>query len=139
MIESNLVADPPPGFKVLEPIEGKKNHIPEIQWGEVFKGWKPARQIRYLKALASSMNESAELMQKERNECLKVIEKNEIQIKALHKKNADQMDLITDQMAKFNEGKQGLLMRIQELDRLNGELKKKERGLPHGNEYQQTH
>ena len=51
-----------------EQPNGKSRYrIPQIKFGDEFEQWDDSRKIRYLKELASSMNEAARLMQNERN------------------------------------------------------------------------
>jgi len=101
-----------------EPINGIRiggKRPPQIAFGEEFESWDDARKIRYLKALASSMNEAARDMQEQRNEIAIQCD----QLKALAA-NADkalhiQKTVTINQLRAGNEQVQALSKQIQEL------------------------
>jgi len=128
MDNDRFVADPPEGFKKLEPVNGFKRIVPDIAWGHVFEGWKQARQIRYLKEFCRSMNHAADLLQKERNALNVVVADKEKMIRSMYKKYEEQTTLLNQELTSWNKNKQELLEEIMI-------LKKKVKDLEDGSKY----
>lgn len=51
-----------------------EGRVKPIKWGDEFEEWSLEHQIRYAKALASTMNEAASAMQDDRNRCAIALE-----------------------------------------------------------------
>jgi len=96
---------------------------PQIDWGEDFKAWDIKQQNRYLKRLCSALNHATDNIQKERNialeECHRMDECVENADEAVKIQKAIVLKAITD----FNQQKQELIIRLQELEADNKLLK----------------
>lgn len=92
------------------------NAVPQIDWGADFDAFDDKQKIIYLKKLASALNHSCDLIQKERNELLAKMD--------VLKKMAEHADTNVSQqklaliqgLTNANAEKQELYRRIQELE-----------------------
>ena len=134
----DIIAIPPEGFKKLEPINRPQIIEPKIKWGSDYNNWSMRRKIKYLEKLATSMNNAADILQKERNALQKILINKEEIIKELHRKFTEQTQLLNERLTIFNQEKQNLYARIEDLDQENGKLKRAIRELKNGNQYQQA-
>lgn len=100
-----------------------------IRFGPDFDEWEDDRKIRYLKALASSMNEAADTIQKERNALLVVVAQQKEQLANANKKIELQKLMLDQSIAEHNEERNSLGVRINELVQENKKLKQEVKDL----------
>lgn len=100
----------------VETVEIKQPKLKMIKFGDEFEQWDVAKKIDYLKKLASSMNQAADMMQTERNIIAEEYKVAKAQLENsesnLHIQKAIVMKAITDN----NAAKEEYIRRIQELE-----------------------
>lgn len=94
----------------------KKAAVKLVKFSEDFDSWEPERQIEYLKALASALNEAARVAYEERDKLL-----NELEVIAKLNDNAAKAVDISKQsliqgLTEANQEKQEMARRILELE-----------------------
>lgn len=96
--------------------EIKNRRIQMIKFGEEFETWDTAHQIQYLKKLASSMNQAADMMQNERNAI--AVERNTAiqQLKNAEENLAIQKSIVFKVITDANTAKDEYITRIQALE-----------------------
>ena len=96
-------------------------HIaPQITWGEDFENFDDKRKIIYLKKVASALNHSCDIIQKERNEWIDKCKNMATQLENADKNVGIRKDIYVKAITEHNEEKQKLYEQIQQL---NKELK----------------
>lgn len=86
-----------------------------IDFGADYKAWPARRKIDYLEKLASSMNQAADLMQKERDRAFAAAANFEKQIEAASKLHDVQNATMVKQLNASNAQKQEFLQQIESL------------------------
>lgn len=86
--------------------------IPQITFGEDFEERTDQEKITYLKALASSMNHAADLMQKERNELAKELVKQKGLVVNAENSLSIQKQVVINQLLAGNQEVQKLSQQI---------------------------
>jgi hypothetical protein len=89
-----------------------------INYGEDFEKWGDARKISYLKKLASSMNNAADLMQQERNAIAVQMDTVNEQMSNVESNLAIQKNIVLKVITESNEANQNHITRIQELENM---------------------
>jgi len=89
------------GFKKLD-----KDKIslrpPKIKWGKQYGKFTSEKKIEYLEKLAATMNHAAWLIQNERNELLKKIDKKEEQLEKMKESMDMNIQMLHGEMEKIN-------------------------------------
>ena len=112
-----IAGDVPEGFKKLEPVRGRRIIAPKIKWGDEYKSWSMKDQLSYAERVASSMNEAADLLQKERNELAKLLTEKEHKLVSSIKEINDLKRVVEQQITTSNEEKQELFVHIVKLQK----------------------
>ena len=99
-------------------------NVPAIRWGEEFESWDSGKQLAYAKNLASSMNQAADIMQKERNIAVEAGRRMKELLEAAQEDLDIQRKIVLNDLTANNAEKQELFKRIQELERLSREKSK---------------
>lgn len=86
-----------------------------IRFGEEFDQWTKPKQIEYLKRLASSMNQAADILQNERNELLTQVASLKSQIENADTNVAQNKTIMINAVTQYNQERQELVQQIQEL------------------------
>lgn len=89
---------------------------PKIKWGVDFESWGEDRQIEYLKKLAATMNNAADLIQTERNGLLSKCATQEAQIIGLQRQNQEMQKNMHDVIIQTNEERQMFNQKVAELN-----------------------
>jgi hypothetical protein len=95
----------------------KPGLAPQIDWGKDFDAFDDAGKIRYLKKLCSALNHSADMVQKERDQWLQKCHDLSEQLKNSDSNVTIRKEIYTKAITDFNEEKQKLIKRLQELER----------------------
>ena len=96
--------------------EIKNRRIQMIKFGEDFEKWDDKHKINYLKKLASSMNEAADLMQRERNQMAVKLQIAKDQLANIEKNLEIQKAIVFKSITDTNQAKEEYINRIQMLD-----------------------
>jgi hypothetical protein len=88
-----------------------------INFGSEFEEWDTVRKIAYLKKLASSMNQAADLMQQERNELAEKLRIAKEQVVNANQNVLIQKSIVIKAITDNNAAKEDFIDRIQELER----------------------
>ena len=96
--------------------EIKNRRIQMIKFGDEFEKWNDKHKINYLKKLASSMNEAADLMQRERNQMAVKLQVAKDQLKNVEKNLEIQKAIVFKSITDTNQAKEEYINRIQMLD-----------------------
>lgn len=86
-----------------------------IKFGEEFEQWDKPKQIRYLKRLASSMNQAADILQTERNALLVQIDGLKSQLEYAQINVTQNKTIMLNALNQYNAERQELITQIQEL------------------------
>lgn len=92
-----------------------EQHAPKIQWGQLYRDMSKDDQIRYLQRLASTMNHSAALIQKERDALIALCEKKEKQLIAMAKQVDANNAMLQQQVTRMNSDRQAMVDTITRL------------------------
>lgn len=95
---------------------------PQIDWGEDFKAWDMEQQNRYLKRLCSALNHATDNIQKERNKALEDCHEMSNLVQNADKAVQIQKAIVKQALTNFNQEKQDLIQRLQELEVENKSL-----------------
>ena len=87
---------------------------PQIDWGEDFLNWDIDFQNRYLKKLCSALNQSADIIQNERNDALKECHRLLASVENAEQAVAIQKGIVIKAITDHNAEKQNLIIRLQE-------------------------
>jgi predicted nucleic acid-binding Zn-ribbon protein len=97
-----------------------ENMVPKfrmIKFGDEFEAWDTERKIRYLKKLASSMNQAADSMQQERNALLEKLSVAKTQLENAEKNLAIQKAIVFKSITDTNSDREEYIQTIQLLER----------------------
>jgi predicted RNA-binding protein with PUA domain len=96
-----------------------------IAWGKDYKTWNTERKLEFAEALASAMNEAAEIMQNERN----ILAEEVLKLNKLLEKAQEATDIMRNTnvtaITKFNAEKQDMAARIRELETMLSDAEKR--------------
>ena len=93
------------------------SRVQQIQFSEAFESRPLVEQVAYLKRLASSSNESARVMQDERNKLAIELDVARKQLVNADSKVATNRTVMVEQLTESNRCAQEMAQRIQELER----------------------
>lgn len=93
--------------------EIKNRRIQMIKFGEEFEKWDDKHKIEYLKKLASSMNEAADLMQRERNQLAIKLQTAKDQLKNMESNLDIQKSIVFKSITDTNQAKEDYISQIQ--------------------------
>ena len=114
---------------VDETFVRKTRSVPMITFGHEFKERSDADKIDYLWKLASSLNDAAQQIQRERDELNEIAFKQHAQIKELERSRAADRQMIHRQLESANGKYQDLLKENQGLNREITKLEQEIEGL----------
>lgn len=119
---------------VVEGFERLDNHLldrrpPKIQWLDGFDNKEDHIKIKYLKSLASTMNNAAKLAQDERDLLVPLLVKKDEQLGVISRQMAQNNDTIQNQVTRMNEQRQGFNREVSRLNKIIRELKNDNRNL----------
>jgi hypothetical protein len=110
--------NPPEGpmgdLKEIKHLPGM-NNAHQISWGDEYKSWPIERRLEYAEKLASSMNHAADILQKERDELIKVAVAAEAKLKSNIKSYVSQGELMHKELGAADAEKQVLYQEIVSL------------------------
>lgn len=95
--------------------EIKNRRIQMIKFGEEFEKWDDKHKIEYLKKLASSMNEAADLMQRERNQLAVKLNVASEQLANMERNLEIQKSIVFKSITDTNAAKEEYITQIQQL------------------------
>jgi seryl-tRNA synthetase len=110
------------GFHKLEDRLVEKRP-PKINWGEKYQGATDDDKISYLEKLSAAMNHAAHLIQGERNELSKLCALKEEQLIKMQEAVDKNMDMLTTEVTKMNETRQGFNQEVARLNKIIKDLK----------------
>lgn len=86
-----------------------------IQFGDEFEEWTNPKKIVYLKRLASTMNQAADILQQERNKLLVEVESLKKQLENAESNVTQHKTIMINAVTQYNDERQNLSREIQEL------------------------
>jgi len=107
-------------LKEIKRLPAMAKNQPKIAWGEEYQSWPIEKRLHYAERLAASMNNAADVMQKERNELLELCKRQEAQLKDNSVQYHELGDLMNVELAKMDAEKQLL---YADLVKITKELK----------------
>ena len=96
--------------------EIKNRHVQTIRFGEEFETWDTIHKIAYLKKLASSMNQAADMMQTERNAMAVELQAAQNQLENMEENLRIQKAIVFKSITDTNQAKEDYINRIQLLE-----------------------
>jgi len=82
---------------------------PKINWGQLYRDKPMEERLAYAEKLASTMNQAAAKIQRERDELGKLCEKKEQQLQAMSKAIAQNNAMLQAEVTRMNRDKQEIL------------------------------
>ncbi len=102
-------------LKDIQRLPAMAKNQPRIAWGVEYQAWPIEKRLHYAERLAASMNNAADVMQKERNELLELCKRQEAQLKDNSVQYHELGDLMNRELAKMDAEKQGIYVDLVKL------------------------
>jgi hypothetical protein len=116
-------------LKSIKRIPGMAVVPKSIQWGDDYQSWPVEKRLRYAERLAATMNNAADVLQKDRNLLNEQIKEKEALLKQAAAVGASTHEMMSGQLARDNAEKQELMTRVVELTAENKALRGRLRAL----------
>lgn len=120
------LGDKAPGVFELEQLDVKIQKLKMINFGPDFEAQPADKKIRYLKKLASSMNQAADMLQTERNDLLVLVDALKKQIEYAEQNALQHKNTMNNALTAFNLENQELMKEVQKAQKT---VKEKERAI----------
>jgi hypothetical protein len=113
--EGNLIQFEKSEEGTITKVRVPGGNVRQINFGKDFEDWDDQKKIRYLKSLASSMNQAAEFMQDERNKVLRNRDMILKQLQSCENSLMIQKNIVAKSIKDFNQEREKFIKHVQEL------------------------